>query len=139
MLYVGLDVHSRQSSLCILNSAGGTVNQIQIKGSRAQVVDRLRQLDQPFSVCYEASCGYGHLYEALRPLAHHVAWTAIKKCPAFNTYFERIMGGKPERKKIAIVATAHRMIRVMGAMMRTGTAYDANYGVEDAAPARGDR
>ena len=73
MLYVGLDVHSRQSSLCILNAAGGTVNEIQLKGPRASVVDRLRTLDQPFSICYEASCGYGHLYEQLRPLAHHVA------------------------------------------------------------------
>jgi transposase len=334
MLYVGLDVHSRQSSLCILNAAGGVVNQLQVKGPRAVVVDRLRQLDQPFSICYEASCGYGQLYEALRPLAHHVAvahpgklrliyrakqkndrvdaqklaklllldmvprvhvphvdgrawrsliilrqrvmtqvvraknqiravlrenditgakwlwskrqlawleslelhpvaklrlelaveefkslsakirrleaelqryadrhpavrllmtipgvgirtaetfvawvdditrfrrtrqlgayfglvpcqdasadknrlghitrdgppvmrkliceasWTALKKCPAFQAFFERIMAGKPERKKIAIVATAHRLIRVMGAMMRTGTAYDANY------------
>jgi transposase len=334
MLYVGLDVHSRQSSLCILNAQGGTVNQIQVKGSRSQVVDRLRTLNEPFSICYEASCGYGHLYEALRPLAHHVAvahpaklrliyrdkrkndrvdaqklaklllldmvpsvhvphvdvrawrslivlrqrvmsqvvrcknqiravlrendiagakwlwskrqiawleslelhpvaklrlelaveefkslaqkikrledelqryadrhpavkllmtipgvgirtaetfvawvddiarfrrtrqlgayfglvpcqdasadknrlghitrdgppvmrkliteaaWTAIKKCPSFKTFFERIMANKPERKKIAIVATSHRMIRVMGAMLRTGTAYDANY------------
>jgi transposase len=334
MLYVGLDVHSRQSSLCILNAGGGTVNQIQLKGPRAAVVERLRQLDQPFSICYEASCGYGHLYEQLRPLAHHVAvahparlrliyrdkrkndrvdaqklaklllldmvprvhvphvdvrawralillrqrvmsqlvraknqiravlrehdiagakwlwsrrqiawleslelhpvsklrlelaveefksldqkikrlegelqkyadrhpavkllmtipgvgirtaetfvawvddiarfrrtrqlgayfglvpcqdasadrnrlghitrdgppvmrkliteatWTAVKRCPAFKRYFERVMGGKPERKKIAIVAAAHRMIRVMGAMMRTGTAYDAEY------------
>ena len=73
MLYVGLDVHSKQSSLCILNSAGGTVNEIQLKGPRSAVVDRLRQLDQPFSICYEASCGYGHLYEQLRPIAHHVA------------------------------------------------------------------
>jgi hypothetical protein len=73
MLYVGLDVHSKQSSLCILNSAGGTVNEIQLKGPRSAVVDRLRQLDQPFSICYEASCGYGHLYESLRPLAAHVA------------------------------------------------------------------
>jgi transposase len=73
MLYVGLDVHSRQSSLCILNSAGGTVKQIQLKGPRSAVVDRLRQLQEPFSICYEASCGYGHLYEQLRPLAHHVA------------------------------------------------------------------
>ena len=334
MLYVGLDVHSRQSSLCILNSAGGTVNEIQVKGPRSQVVDRLRQLDQPFSVCYEASCGYGHLYEALRPLAHHVAvahpaklrliykskrkndrvdaqklaklllldmvpqvhvphvdvrawrsliilrqrvmaqvvraknqiravlrendiagpkwlwskkklawldslelhpiaklrldlaveefksldqkvkrleaelqryadrhpavtllmtipgvgirtaetfvawvddvarfrrtrqlgayfglvpcqdasadrnrlghitkdgppvmrkliceatWTAVKKCPSFKRYFERVMADKPDRKKIAIVASAHRMIRVMGAMMRSGTAYDPDY------------
>jgi transposase len=334
MLYVGLDVHSRQSSLCILNSAGGTVNQIQLKGPRSAVVDRLRKLDQPFSICYEASCGYGHLYEALRPLAAHVAvahpaklrliykskrkndrvdaqklaklllldmvpsvhvphvdvrawrsliilrqrvmaqvvraknqiravlrendiagakwlwskrqiawleslelhpvarlrldlaveefkslsvkikrlevelqkyadrhpavrllmtipgvgirtaetfvawvdditrfrrtrqlgayfglvpcqdasadknrlghitrdgppvmrkliteaaWTAMKKCPAFKAFFERVMAGKPERKKIAIVATAHRLIRVMGAMLRSGEAYDANY------------
>ena len=334
MLYVGLDVHSRQSSLCILNSAGGTVNQIQIKGPRATVVDHLRRLPEPFSICYEASCGYGHLYEQLRPLAHHVAvahpgklrliykskrkndrvdaqklaklllldmvppvhvphidvrawrsliilrqrimaqvvraknqirgvlrendiagpkwlwskkrlawleslelhpaaklrlelaveefksltqkirrleaelrkyaerhpavrllmtipgvgirtaeafvawvddivrfrrtrqlgayfglvpcqdasadknrmghitrdgppvmrqliieaaWTAVRRCPAFKRFFERVVGGKPERKKIAIVATAHRMIRVMGAMMRSGTAYDANY------------
>jgi transposase len=334
MLYVGLDVHSRQSSLCILNSAGGTVNQIQLKGPRSQVVDRLRQLDQPFSICYEASCGYGHLYEQLRPLAAHVAvahpaklrliykdkrkndrvdaqklakmllldlvprvhvphvdvrawrsmiilrqrvmgqlvwaknqiravlrendiagakwlwskrqiarlqalelhpvaklrlelaveeftsvkqkvrrleaelqrfadrhpavrllmtipgvgirtaetfvawvddiarfrrtrqlgayfglvpcqdasadrnrlghitrdgppvmrkliteaaWTAVKRCPSFKRYFERVMAERPDRKKIAIVAAAHRMIRVMGAMLRSGTAYDANY------------
>jgi transposase len=73
MLYVGLDVHSKQSSLCILNSSGGTVNEIQLKGPRSAVVDRLRSLGEPFSVCYEASCGYGHLYEQLRPLAHHVA------------------------------------------------------------------
>jgi hypothetical protein len=73
MLYVGLDVHSQQSSLCILNSAGGTVNEIQVKGPRSGAVDRLRTLDRPFSICYEASCGYGQLYEQLRPLAHHVA------------------------------------------------------------------
>ena len=336
MLYVGLDVHSRQSSLCILNAAGGTVNQIQLKGPRSQVVEHLRRLDQPFSVCYEASCGYGHLYEALRPLARHVAvahpaklrliykdkrkndrvdaqklakmllldmvprvhvphvdvrawrsliilrqrvmgqvvraknqiravlrendiagpkwlwskrqlawlaslantlhpvaalrlelaveeftslnakvkrleaelqkyadrhpavrllmtipgvgirtaetfvawvddiarfrrtrqlgayfglvpcqdasadrnrlghitrdgppvmrkliteaaWTAVKKCPSFKRYFERVMGGKADRKKIAIVAAAHRLIRVMGAMLRSGEAYDADY------------
>jgi transposase len=73
MLYVGLDVHSRQSSLCILNSGGGTVNQIQLKGPRSSVVGHLRQIREPFSICYEASCGYGHLYEQLRPLAAHVA------------------------------------------------------------------
>ena len=73
MLYVGLDVHSRQSSLCILNANGGTVNQIQVNGPRAAVVDRLRKLNEPFSVCYEASIGYGQLYESLRPIAAHVA------------------------------------------------------------------
>ena len=63
----------------------------------------------------------------MRKLITEAAWTAIKKCPAFKSFFERIMADKPERKKIAIVAAAHRMIRVMGAMMRSGAAYDANY------------
>lgn len=334
MLYVGLDVHSKQSSLCILNSGGGTVNQIQLKGPRSAVVDHLRQLKEPFAICYEASCGYGHLYEQVRPLAAHVAvahpgklrliyrskqkndrvdaqklaklllldmvppvhvpnidvrawrsliilrqrvmtqvvraksqirgvlrendiagakwlwskkklawletlelhpiaklrlelaveefkslkmktrrleaelqkyadrhpaikllmtipgvgirtaetfvawvddvtrfrnnrqigsyfglvpcqdasadrnrlghitrdgppvmrkliceatWTAIKKCPRFKQFFEQVMGGKSERKKIALVATMHRMIKVMGAMLRSGQAYDPTY------------
>jgi transposase len=334
MLYVGLDVHSRQSSLCILNSSGGVVNRCEVKGPRSAVVGRLRQLNEPFSLCYEASCGYGHLYEQVRPLAAHVAvahpaklrlifgskrknnrfdaeklaklllldvvpkvhvpnvdvrawrslihlrqrllsqrvmaknqiravlrendlagakwlwskkqfawlqslelhpsamlrlemnieelkslkvkmdrvekelavyadkhpaikllmtipgvgirtaetfvawvdditrfrrtsqlgcyfglvpcqdasadknrlghitrdgppvmrkliteatWTAIKKCPAFGRFFERVTAGKAERRKIALIATAHRLIRVMGAMMRSGEAYDANY------------
>ena len=63
----------------------------------------------------------------MRKLICEATWTAIKKCPAFKAFFERVTGGKPERKKIAVVAAAHRMIRVMGAMMRTGTAYDADY------------
>jgi len=73
MLHVGLDVHSRQSSLRILNSSGGLVNRCEVRGPRAAVVEWLRQLNEPFSLCYEASCGYGHLYEQVRPLARHAA------------------------------------------------------------------
>ena len=61
MLYVGLDVHSKQSSPCILNAGGGTVNPIQLNGLRSAVVERLKQLYQPFSICYEASYGYWRL------------------------------------------------------------------------------
>ncbi len=346
MLYVGLDVHSRQSSLCILNTNGGLVNRFEIKGRHAAVVDRLRQLQEPFSLCYEASCGYGQLYEQVRPLAHHVAvahparlhlifgskrknnrfdaeklakllllnvvprvhvpsvdvrawrsliqlrqrlmrqrvmaknqiravlrendlagakwlwskkqiawlesldlhasaklrlelnieelkslktkvdrvekelavyadkhpavrqlmtipgvgirtaetfvawvdditrfrrtsqlgcyfglvpcqdasadknrlghitrdgppvmrkliteatWTAIKKCPSFKRFFERVMGGKTDRKKIALIATAHRLIRIMGAMLRSGEAYDAGHADPKRSPQSGGR
>jgi transposase len=346
MLYVGLDVHSRQSSLCILNSSGGIVNRLEVKGPRSAVVQRLRQLKEPFSLCYEASCGYGHLYEQVRPLARHVAvahparlrlifgskrknnrfdaeklaklllldvvpqvhvpnvdvrawrtliqlrqrlmgqrvmaknqiravlrendlagakwlwskkqiawlesldlhasaklrlelnieelkslkakihrvekelaiyadkhpaivllmtipgvgirtaetfvawvdditrfrrikqlgtyfglvpcqdasadknrlghitrdgppvmrkliteatWTAIKKCAAFKRFFEQVQGGKVDRKKIALIATAHRLIRVMGAMLRSGEAYDADYAHPKRSPQSGSR
>lgn len=40
MLYVGLDVHSTRSSLCILNASGGIVNRFEVKGRRSAVIDR---------------------------------------------------------------------------------------------------
>jgi hypothetical protein len=52
---------------------GGTVNQLQLKGPAIGSSESIAELNEPFSICYEASCGYGHLYEQLRPLAHHVA------------------------------------------------------------------
>ncbi len=97
---------------------------------------RTRQLGAYFGLvpCQEASADknrLGHITRdgppVMRKLICEATWTAIKKCPAFRAFFERVMADKPERKKIAIVAAAHRMIRVMGAMLRSGTAYDANY------------
>lgn len=73
MLYVGLDVHQKRTSMCILNEDGKTVKQELIKGAWPAVVDRLRGIGHPFSVCYEASCGYGHLYDRVAPLSGHVA------------------------------------------------------------------
>jgi transposase len=36
------------------------------------VVERLRHLPESFEVCYEASCGYGWLYDQLKPIAARV-------------------------------------------------------------------
>ena len=73
MLYVGLDVHQKRSSICILDHNGKTVKQGLINGPWPQMIDRLRGIGEPISVCYEASCGYGHLYDRIAPLATHVA------------------------------------------------------------------
>lgn len=61
----------------------------------------------------------------MRKLICEATWTAIKKDPTFKAFFERVMGGKHERKKIALVAAMHRMIKVMGVMLRSGEAYRA--------------
>jgi transposase len=73
MHFVGLDVHQKRSSLCILDRDGKQVKRLEVKGSWTQVVEAVARVPGPLSVCYEASCGYGHLYEKLAPLAHHVA------------------------------------------------------------------
>jgi transposase len=71
--YVGLDVHQKRSSICILDEQGKTVKQELILGRWPKLLERLRQIDQPMSVCYEASCGYGYLHDQIAPLASHVA------------------------------------------------------------------
>lgn len=73
MQYVGLDVHQSRSSLCILNQDGKIVKEELIKGRWGQVLDRLRLIEGAWSICYEASCGYGYLHERLSPMAAHVA------------------------------------------------------------------
>jgi len=70
MLYVGLDVHSKFTVVCVLN-ADGKVIERQCSRRIDQLLDFLKRLPE-FAVCYEASCGYGWLHEALSKLAARV-------------------------------------------------------------------
>jgi transposase len=74
MHYVGLDVHQRRSSVCILDCNGKTVKQFEVRGDWSKLIDRLAgEVPRPFAVCFEASCGYGYLHERLSPMASHVS------------------------------------------------------------------
>ena len=44
----------------------------------------------------------------------------MRRDPTIRAFFERVMRGEPDRKKIALVATAHYLCRVMAAILRTG-------------------
>jgi transposase len=72
MLYLGLDVHQRQSTLCVRNEDGKEILTETIRGCWDQVLARLATFTEPFAVCYEASCGYGTLYDRLSALAQRV-------------------------------------------------------------------
>jgi transposase len=52
------------------------------------------------------------------------AWRAIKKSPALRAFYERVRHGQDKRKKIAIVATARKMLSVMRAMLQTGEVFN---------------
>jgi transposase len=55
---------------------------------------------------------------AVRHLLTEAAWRGVKHSPTIGQYFERIGRGDRERKKIALVATAHYLARVLHAMLR---------------------
>ena len=71
MFYVGLDIHAKRISLCALNQTGQVVHRSQVR-SIEEMMRVLGSLPDRFEVCYEASCGYGHFHDLLRPLAARV-------------------------------------------------------------------
>ena len=72
MYYVGLDVHYRTSTYCILNAHGREVKCETIRGHWAKLLDRLSIIKGKWTVCFEATCGYGYLYRELSRMASRV-------------------------------------------------------------------
>ena len=65
MWYVGLDVHAKLTAVCILDENGKKFKSFIIKAPIASVPSILAKLEKPFAVVYEASSGYGWLYDHL--------------------------------------------------------------------------
>jgi hypothetical protein len=59
------------------------------------------------------------------------AWIGVRRDPFLKARLERIMNDDPDRKKIAIVAIAHHLCRVMAAMLRSGQRWRRGTGKED--------
>jgi len=57
----------------------------------------------------------------VRHLLTEAVWQATRRSPTVRAYLERLQRGEADRRKIAIVATAHYLVRVMWSMMKHGT------------------
>lgn len=72
MRYVGLDVHWRTSTFCVLDESGRKLMTRTIKGPWSDLIAELSRLERPFAICFEASTGYGTLCERLERVAQRV-------------------------------------------------------------------
>ena len=70
--FVGLDVHWTHTNACILDARGKQVKRFTVRGPWPLVVDELAKLRGKLFICYEASCGYGHLYDIFSRVARRV-------------------------------------------------------------------
>ena len=71
MFHVGLDIHCKRISLCVLSEMGQVARRSQVR-TIDEMMRILEGLPDRYEVCYEASCGYGHYDDLLRPLAARV-------------------------------------------------------------------
>lgn len=72
MYYVGLDVHTKRSTYCILDGNGKKVKSATVRGPWDKVLFALTLVPKPFAVCFEASTGYGYLHRRLSAMAEKV-------------------------------------------------------------------
>jgi len=80
--------------------------------------------------CQDQSAGpgrFGHITRegpgTVRKLLVEATWQGIRRSTALRRYFDRVQRGDRDRKKIALVATAHHLVRVMLAMLCTSEAW----------------
>jgi len=60
----------------------------------------------------------------VRWLIVEAAWRAIQKSPALRAFHARVMSGQKNRKKIATVAVARKLLSIMRAMLNTGELFN---------------
>lgn len=74
MLKIGLDFHLRTSTFAIIDQTGRLINTRTVRGDWTKVVRAIKQFvrRRACQICFEATCGYGPLYDALKKFAKRV-------------------------------------------------------------------
>ena len=54
-------------------------------------------------------------------------WRVVQKSPGLKAFYERLVGGQNQRRKVAIVATARKLVTIMRAMRRTGELFNEEW------------
>jgi transposase len=62
--------------------------------------------------------------QLLRALLVEVGWLMRRYNPVLNAIFDRVCGGSKARRKVAVVATARRLLVMCWAMLRDGSAWN---------------
>lgn len=77
----------------------------------------------------------GHITQngpgTVRGLLVEAAWRGTKASPSLRAFFERVTSGDRDRRKIALVATAHHLARVMLAMLRANAPWEERLATEE--------
>jgi transposase len=52
------------------------------------------------------------------------SWKVIRKSKGLRSFYERVMAGQKNRKKIAIVAVCRKLLSIMRAMLKSGELFN---------------
>jgi transposase len=122
----------KEPSVCVLKTIPG----VGIRTAEAFVayIDKPERFRRNKSVgCYfgmvpcedtSVKSRFGHITKegpaTVRKLVVEAAWQSIRRDKSMKEYYERVCRRDPNRRKIALVATAHHLLRVMHSMLVSG-------------------
>ena len=90
MYFVGLDVHAKRSSLCIVDQGGRTVKRMEVRGTWPKLLEQVAgSVPRPFAVCYEAAergIGPSQILSVLPPSAEDLLRATAIEGPQRMTY-----------------------------------------------------
>lgn len=72
MWYVGLDVHWTVSVISVVDDNGKEQFCRTVRGTWDMLLEELEKIKHPFKICFEASTGYGTIYDKLKSVAEEV-------------------------------------------------------------------
>lgn len=61
---------------------------------------------------------------AVRWLLVESCWRAVRRSPSLHSFYQRVMHGQKNRKKVAVVAVARKLATIMYAMLKTGEEFN---------------
>lgn len=105
------------------------------RGSWWKRVNRhwMEQMARDWSEVCDESGQYrrlGHISKegpsVVRWLLVESAWRVIARSPAMRAFYERVHGGQTDRRKVAVVAVARKLLCIMRAMLQTGELFNAS-------------
>jgi transposase len=94
--------------------------------------ERIKAIGKYFGIIpsQDASAGknrLGHITRegppTVRKLVVQSAWQAIRRSPRLRALFQKIKAGQKQRTGVALIAVAHKLLRIMLAMLRTREAW----------------
>jgi len=72
---------------------------------------------------------------AVRWLLVESCWRIVRRSPSLRAFYQRVMHGQKDRKKIAIVAVARKLTTIMYAMLKTGEEFNEDLAAAQVAQA----
>jgi transposase len=122
MDHIGIDVHKKESQICIL-AEGGELLERRIRTEPRRLAEELGAR-APARILLESATESEWVARCLEELGHEVIVADPNFAPMYATRTRKVKTDRRDARGIAVVALARRLAGILFALLRDGTVYE---------------